>query len=142
MTPRNESSSHLFPYAVALLLLGMLVGIGVMIWVMTRPEDAVSYVEKMLIVLFILACAGKALSDWAVRRNLVAETTADRASLAIFGGFTFAAVVVKDTFGEDGTLLKFGAAFVLAAIGLSILDAAYMRLKARWQATSDPRSKT
>lgn len=142
MKRKNESSGHLFPYAVALLFLGALGWIGMMIWVFTRPEDTIPYAEKMFIVVFILACGGKALLDAAVRRTLLSEATADRTSLAVIGGFAFAAVVVKDTFGDDGTLLKFSAAFVCAALGLSIVDAAYMRLKARWQASRVPPSQT
>ena len=130
----SEKPLYLNPYAISAALLGAMFYVALVIHVFLLAPDVIGHDEKGFALMILVVLPGKYLVDHLLKSTDLRQGVKDRIILMLFMGCVIGWTNIETTTGVWDTSVVFVGAFVLAAIGVCLLDMGLDWIKARWNA--------
>lgn len=133
MARKTDTPKPLNPYVISTLVVIALFMLGLFFWIFTRPVTDISYLDKGLMLTFLVVLGGHPVLEYLSKRFSLQPHVTSRISLMLFYGLIVGFVQTEHTVGPFNTVIVFLTFFALTAIAVFGLDVLGRWLFAKWQ---------
>ncbi|MFK7752413.1 MAG: hypothetical protein AB8B51_07665 [Sedimentitalea sp.] len=130
---QTQGPNARLPYLIAAVILTFACYCGLLVWVASRPPQALSTDNKVFTLLILIALPGKQALDAVYDKYDLRERMKNRLSAMAFSGLLIGLFRAAEASGPWTAALTFVSVFAAACIAFLVLDYTVDWLWSRWK---------